>query len=148
MLALLAFAVPAAAAPSGSVAVGLSSHRAAARSVTVTLRLRYEMQCGNPGPGRLVVSFPAGMHVPKRIAAAHVLLAGKPVPAVSVSETRVTITLPRPQGIQCMVIAPGRTSVVFVPAAGIGNPAKAGTYPLSVRKGALVMRTRFAIGSS
>ena len=49
-----------------SAAVTLSSPRAGARPVVLTLRMRYEMQCARPGPGPLVVTFPAGERLPSQ----------------------------------------------------------------------------------
>jgi len=119
---------------------------AGARRVTLKLTMRYEMQCGWPGAGPLVVSLPAAMRVvPHSITRAVVSLDGKPPATVSVSGRVIVFTLPPRRGVTCMEIGPGALTVVFAPAAGIGNPAKAGTYRIAVRIGAHSFTARLTV---
>jgi len=118
---------------------------AGARPAALTLTLRYEMQCGRPGAGPIVVSLPAAERVPHAIARANVLVDGKAPRSVSVSGHAVTIALVLPHGITCMVIGPGTLTVSFTRAAGLGNPAAAGRYRAGVRVGARTFAPRFTI---
>jgi hypothetical protein len=80
------------------------------------------MQCGYPGPGPVIVRFPAQEHVPPAIPVSDVLVDGKPAPGVRVSRGAVSVALaPRPQ-IICDVIGPGRLTIAFTRSAGLGNP--------------------------
>src|ERR1700730_17768988 len=134
--------------PSQGITVALSTDRAGERPVTLTLRLSYQMRCGNPGPGSLVVSFPADERLPARIPASAVLLNGRTAPSVTRHGNNVTIPLPRRHGISCNVIGPGSVTVVFTAAARLGNPAQAGSYPLSARARNLLLRTTLQIRSA
>ena len=127
------------------LSVTLSTHRAGAPHVKLTLAVRYEMRCDNPGPGTLVVVLPKKERQPQRIAPATITLDGSPATKVRTRPHVVTVTLPLPHGTTCNVIAPGKLTVVFEPAAGLGNPAAPGVYPLTVRKGDLVLRASFRI---
>jgi hypothetical protein len=130
----------------GSALVASVPATAGARRVTLTLTMRYEMQCGWPGAGPLVVSLPAAMRVvPHSITRAAVSLDGKPPATVSVTGRVIVFTLPPRRGVTCMEIGPGVLTVVFAPAAGIGNPAKAGTYRIAVRIGAHSFTARLKV---
>jgi hypothetical protein len=89
--ALLAFGVPgdAATASYGGGALALS--------------LSYEMTCGRPGPGPLVVRLPARFRLG---ASARTLVNGAPQLHV-VNGPTLTIDLPKPPQITCMSIAEG-----------------------------------------
>jgi hypothetical protein len=132
--------------PTRELSVFLSTHRAGARPVKVTLVALYEMRCNNPGPGTLVVTLPAKERQPPHIAPSAVTLNGRAAPRVKTGPHTVSITLPLPDGISCNVIAPGKLTIVFKPAAGLGNPPAPGVYRLTVRKGGLALRTTFRIG--
>jgi hypothetical protein len=124
--------------------VSLSNHRAGVDPVVVSLRMTYEMRCGWPGPG-LVVVFPAAEHLPATVPRSAVLVNGKPAAGVAHSGRQLSIAIPPPAGVQCDVIAPGTATVVFTRTAGLGNPRWPGTYSLSARHGTLVLRAAFAI---
>jgi len=113
-------------APVGAT-VTASTRSAGAKNVTVTLILRYEMQCGSPGAGPVVVTLPAAEQVPASLPRRSVLVAGKPG-AVSLAGHRVSVALPKPPQILCDVLGPGTLPIVFTRAAGLGNPAQPGTY--------------------
>ena len=108
------------------------------------------MQCGYPGPGPVVVTFPAAERVPARIAASAVLVNGKAAPAASVSGARVRIALPAAPRIMCDEIGPGTLTVAFTRAANLGNPALRGSYRLAVsaKGGAAVFAVPFAISAA
>jgi hypothetical protein len=132
---------------SQSISVSLSTNRAGARPVTVTLMLRYQMRCGRPGPGSLVVTFPGSERMPIRIAPASVLLNGQKATLVKRSGKEITIALPATSGMTCNVIGPGALKVVFTRAARLGNPTQAGSYALVARTKSVVLRTRIQITS-
>ena len=118
---------------------------AGARPVKLTLTLRFEMQCGRPGPGPVVVSLPAAERVPHTIARHAVTLGGKPPLRASISGHVVVLTLPPQKGVICDVIGPGTLTVAFAPAAGLGNPPSAGSYAVAVRVGARAFVAHLAV---
>jgi hypothetical protein len=140
-----AAAAAVASTPPPSASVVLSTHRAAARPVGVTLLLRYGMQCAWPGKGPLQVLFPAALRVPAKIPPAAVLLDGKPAASVVRSGRRVLLALPPRPAVLCDVIAPGTLKVEFTRAATLGNPSAPGTYVLRVRKGSLALDAKIVI---
>lgn len=136
-------ATPVSPVPSATVAA--SSHRAGARPVALTLRIRYEMQCGWPGAGPLTIRLPDAMVVPTALARSAVLLDGKPAASVGHRGHRIVLGLPpRPQ-ILCDVIGPGALTIVFTRRARFGNPSIAGIYRLRVTKGSLAFDARLTI---
>lgn len=139
MLAALVASVPVVAA-----SIALSSDHVAATPVAITLKLRYEMQCGWPGPGPLVVTFPTAERLPGKIAPGVVQLNGRPAKA-NRSGHAVAVAVPPRGEVTCMVIGPGTATIEFKLAAGIGNPRTRGVYPISVQRGKLVLRTSFRI---
>lgn len=126
----------------------LSSAKAGAKPVALTLRVHYEMICGEPGAGRAVVSLPSASAVPRTIDGAAVLVNGKPAPSVTVSGHQVSIGMPpkRP-GVTCMVVGPGTLTLTLTRAAGIGNPATAGTYTIRVQRNELAFTAKVAISA-
>jgi len=149
LLAGFTSVAPAAAqtAPAQTAAVQVSPAQAGARPVALTLRLGYEMQCGYPGPGPVVVQLPAAEMVPARIARTAVLVNGKSAPGVQVTGRAVMVALPpRPQ-VMCDVIGPGTLTVVFTRAAGLGNPSRAGNYTVTATRGTTPVRARFTVQS-
>lgn len=114
-----------------AASVTLSTSRAGARPVTLTLQLRYEMQCAHPGPGPLVITFPAAEQLPAQPAAADVLVNGQAATQVERSGRLVSVALPIQHGPLCDVIAPAVLKVVFTRGATLGNPRTAGTYTLT-----------------
>lgn len=110
-----------------ALSVTASPAVAGARHVRLTLTLRYEMQCGYPGAGPLVVTLPAGETMPTTFANGSVLVDGDAVAAKSAG-TRVTVAIAPHQGVICDVLGPGALRFVFTPRAGLGNPVRAGSY--------------------
>jgi hypothetical protein len=90
------------------------------------MTLRYQMQCGYPGVGPLVVSFPRAVRLPKRFAAGAVRLSGKAIAATKAGR-RVTVTI-APPGQLCGLIGPGSLKLVFTRKANLVNPKRAGSY--------------------
>jgi hypothetical protein len=147
LLAMLA-AVPSAGAsrprPFGaSMTVDASPHTTGAH-VRLTLTLRYEMRCGYPGAGPLVVTFPSAFKLPKQFAAGAVRSAGEPLTA-KVEGRNVTVTIPRPKSTLCNVIGPGAFAVTFTRAAKLVNPAHAGSYRLTAAHARHHLTARLAI---
>jgi hypothetical protein len=99
--------------------------------VALTLELRYEMQCGHPGPGPLAITFPAAERLPAGLTASDVLVNGHATTNVSREGRTVSVALPIQHGPLCDVIAPGVLKIVFTRSAALGNPAAAGTYSLT-----------------
>jgi hypothetical protein len=104
------------------VSPGVVSHRA-----TLTLKLHYEMTCGQPGPGPVVIQLPARMDV---LATLAVRTNAKPAVKATVSGHKVTVQLRRPPAVTCMSIGMGTLTIDL---AGVRNPASAGTYFVRAR---------------
>jgi len=127
------------------VSATLSSARAGARPVTLKLSIHTALQCGRLVGGALVIRLPAQELVPKAVPARAVLVGGSTSGGVVVSGHTLTVAIPRPSGVLCDVIAPGTVVVRLTRAANLGNPARAGSYPLIVQRGRLLLRTRFTV---
>jgi hypothetical protein len=131
----IAAALITAGAVAGSATAGLgqsasgtiSNNRASTRPVTLTLKLGYEMQCGYPGPGPVVVTFPATWRLPAKLGATPVLVNGKAAVSASLSGHTVKVGLAAPPQIICDEIGPGMLTVQFTRGDNIGSPLKAGT---------------------
>ena len=129
----------------GSATAVAAPATAGARPAVLTLKIRYEMQCGWPGAGPLVVSLPKAQHVPHTLAPRTVVVDGKPPASASLTGHVIVLGLPPRHGITCMLIGPGTLTVVFTRAAGLGNPAAAGSYPIAVRIGAHAFTPHLAV---
>ncbi len=148
--ALAAFAlvlVPAAAAatpPFGSqwATAVADPARPAARAV-LTVTLHYPMTCGQPGRGPVVVTLPTALKRP--IVRTDVLVAGKAPPSLDFFGRTVTIGLPKPPEIICQSIAQGTLRIRFTAAAGLTNPAKAGSYLVTAHIGNRTFHPHLAI---
>jgi hypothetical protein len=110
-----------------SMTVRASPDAAHAQRVRVTVTLRYVMQCGYPGAGPLVVTFPSAVRLPKRFATGAVKLSGKAA-AATIRARRVTVTVPPHNGVLCSTMGPGPVSVVFTRTARLADPMRAGSY--------------------
>lgn len=129
------------------LSVSMAPHTVGARPVLITLDTRYEMQCGWPGPGSLVVRLPAGMLVPASLAARSAIVNGMPATPIFVDRARRVIAVPlpkRPQ-IMCDSIGPGSLSVTFTRGARLGAPKAAGSYAVRATHGADTFAGRLAI---
>jgi hypothetical protein len=128
-----------------AASVALSTAKAGARPVTLSLQLRYEMQCARPGPGPLVIAFPAAERLPSQLDPADVLVNGHPATQVERNGRVVSVALPIQHGPLCDVIAPATLKVVFTRSAGLGNPMVAGTYSLTAHTPRVSGRTTMTI---
>jgi hypothetical protein len=147
--AALSAATPSAAIPALPVTTAsLSPATAGAKRVELTVKVHYEMICGQPGRGTAVVTLPAASAVPSTIAAPAVLVNGKQPPSVSVSGHVVTITMPpQRQGVTCMVVGPGTLTLTLTRAAGLANPTSPGTYTIRVRRGTRSFQARVHVSA-
>jgi hypothetical protein len=112
----------------------LSTDKAGAKPVAVTLKLRAFFQCGQPG--MLSVKLPDSASVPNALAPTDVLVntrhaakLGRP------SHNRINVTPAHRGGVLCHVMGPGLATLRFTTNAELGNPDSAGTYTISVRSG-------------
>jgi hypothetical protein len=126
----------------------LSSTKVGAKPVALTVKVHYEMVCGQPGPGRAIVTLPAAADVPGRIDSSAVLVNGKPSPSVSVAGHTVSIAMPlkRP-GVTCMVVGPGTLTLTLTRASGLGNPKRPGAYTIRVLRNTTSFRAKVKISA-
>lgn len=115
------------------------------RPVALTVTLHYEMQCGYPGSGTLSVVLPSREQVPRALVVGSALLDGKRVDASLGPGKTVSVTLPPRPGVMCDEIGPGTLTLVVGKNAGLGNPAKAGTYAVSARAASHALKTTVRI---
>lgn len=125
--------------------VTLSSNRAGADPVALTLELEYEMQCGYPGPGPVLITLPAAERLPGTLARTSVRVDGRPAVAVSVTGHTVSVGLAPEPRIMCDVIGPGRLTVLFTSAAHLGNPSRPETYVVEATRGGASFSAGFAL---
>jgi hypothetical protein len=121
--------------PIGAATASAAPARAGARPAQLTVTLRLEFQCGRPASLPIIVVLPGAERMPAALSRADVLVNGRPPAAVSLAGHVVGLTLPRTSGITCYAMAPGTLAVVFLPTAGLGNPAAPGAYAVSIRSG-------------
>jgi len=124
--------------PVGTAIADSTPSGAGAMPVEVSLALRLELQCGRLGPGPVIVSLPAAMHVPDSLARGAILLNGNAPSTARLAGHVVTLTHPPANGILCASMAPGTLTIVFPKSAGFGNPRTAGRYPVVIRAGRAV----------
>lgn len=110
-----------------SMRVAASPHTPGAHRVRLAIAFTYSMQCGYPGAGPVVVTFPSAMKLPKRFAAGSVRLNTKAI-AAKIKGRKVTMTVPPHRGVLCGTIGPGLLTLTFTHAAKISNPSRAGAY--------------------
>jgi hypothetical protein len=102
---------------------------------TLSVQLHYEMACGQPGRGPVVVRLPAAF----RLANPRVRVRGEARP-FTVAGTTVTIALPKPPQVTCMSITAG---VLPVGIAGVRAPA--GTYTVRAAVNAHTFTARLRV---
>ena len=127
MLALAAAAALALGAP-GDTATAAYAHGALA------LTLRYEMTCGEPGPGPLAVRLPQRF----RLVSSHAYVDGTERLQIASGST-LTIDLPKPPGITCMSITEGTLKLRLT---GVRAPAGTWTVRARIRTHAFAARLR------
>jgi hypothetical protein len=118
--------------PAPVASASLSSSRAAAHPVALTLTFSSVLRCGRPSAS-FTVTLPGAARIPASIARTAVLVAGKPAGAVHVSGRKVAITTAPAPHVLCDVIALGTVQIELGRAAGLGNPQQPGTYMVVVR---------------
>jgi hypothetical protein len=131
--------------PDHKATVQLSTVKAGAGRVALTVRLQGLLRCGRPTGGAVVVTLPRAAQLPHAIAVGSVRVNGKAPSKVSVSGRSVTVGLPVVHGITCNSLTDGTVQVAFAPAAALRNPAVAGTYAVSVRQGRSAHTVQVAI---
>ena len=124
-----------------ATAVADPARPAAHAALTVTLH--YPMTCGQPGRGPVVVTLPTV--ATRLLRRTDVLVAGKTPPSLGFFGRTVTIGLPKPPEIICQSIAQGALRIRFTAAAGLTNPARAGSYTITARIGNRTFAPRLAI---
>jgi hypothetical protein len=128
-----------------TASVSLSSNRAGARPVALTVALRTELQCGRLRARSVSVRLPAPARVPESIPASAVLVGGVQAARVEVSGHTLAIALRRPKAPICTTIAFGTAKIVVTRAARLGNPKAPGTYALAVYLGRAVTTAKLRI---
>lgn len=129
----------------GSAGVALSSPRAGARPVVLRLTLSYEMQCGYPGRGPLVVALPPRARLPAALGAGQVLVDGRRPATLRVSGDVLTVGLQPPPQVMCDVIGPGRLVLELARSADLGNPRRAGVYTIRASVGSSSFTAAFTL---
>jgi hypothetical protein len=130
-----------------SMTVAATPHAAHAHGIRLTLTLRYVMQCGYPGAGPLVVTFPRAVKLPPQFPPGAVQLAGKSV-AATVKGRHVTVKVPPHKGLMCNVIGLGSLRLAFTRAAGLANPDHPGSYRFTATHGTRGFTAKLAIKPS
>jgi hypothetical protein len=148
-LVLAPATVALAASPSGpgnaTASVAVSSARAGARPVALTVSLRTELQCGRLRGPSVALRLPPQARVPRTIGPSAVLVGGSAAAAVRVTGNTLSINLPRPTGMMCDSITMGVARIVVTRAANVGNPSAPGRYRVSVLQGATAATAPLAI---
>lgn len=130
--------------PPSGLSVAISRPVAGARPVTVTLAFPATLVCGRPTIP-VSIAFPAGEHVPHTIAAAAVRVGAGVAGGVKVDGRTVVVRPPTQRGMMCHSITFGTEVVTFAPAAGLGNPSRAGRYEIAVVRRTERLRADFEI---
>ena len=128
-----------------SAEVTLSSSRAGATPVALTLVAAYEMQCGYPGPGPVLLQLPREEAVPRALKPSQVLVDGRPAPGVGISGHTVRIGLAPMPRIMCDVIGMGRLTILFTRGAELGNPVAPGSYAITATSARMRLSADFTI---
>jgi hypothetical protein len=130
--------------PQPGLTASLSTTRAGARPVTLTLTFPAALICGRVS-GVTEVTLPHAAQTPDAVAPAAVTINGARAGTVTVRGSTIAVAPSRPHGVTCMSIVEGTAKLVFTPAARLGNPARSGDYPVLVRRGRSVLRATLAI---
>jgi hypothetical protein len=118
--------------------VTLSSLRAGARPVSLRITIEASLQCGRP-VGSSTVKLPVQFAVPARIDASSVTYGPRAAAKVATSGHTIVVTAARDK-LTCHSIAVGPETMTFTQAARLGNPAKPGTYAITVQRGVAAYR--------
>lgn len=131
--------------PNHDATVLLSSAKAGADHVALTVKLQATLRCGRPFGAGVVVTLPRAARVPSSIASSAVRVNGKAPSRLAVSGRKVTVGLPAVHGIICDSITDGVLKVAFAGRAALGNPSAPGTYAIAIRRGASAYSVPIAI---
>lgn len=132
--ATLLFSVPAEAVVPSQATAELSTAKAGARPVAVTLRFPALLVCGRL-KGTVSVTFPRAAGVPRRIAASGVRLAGEPAAQVAVNGKSVAVKAAATGGVTCHSIRLADVILTFARAAQLRNPTVPGRYSIGIAYG-------------
>jgi hypothetical protein len=142
-----AVAAPPGAEGSDSASATLSSVHAGARPVALVVSFHTELQCGRLRGSALALTFPAAARLPRTMHASAIAVQGKQPSSVKLANRTLSITMSRPTGVMCNVIAPGTVKILVSRAAQLGNPAAAGAYKLAVHYGTETLEATLTIVS-
>lgn len=149
MCAALALSSGAAAAPSrdsDTATVALSSDRAGARPVTMTVKLGTELQCGRLAGRTLEIRLPSQARIPNSVPASAILVGSSHPTRVTVTGKTLSLGIGVPaRQVICNVITPGVVKIVVGRGANLGNPARPGTYRLVFHRGTQVITASVSI---
>jgi hypothetical protein len=128
-----------------SPSVKVSSHRAGAKGVTITLaQLPALLRCGHPSKP-VTIALPAAVGVPAKVAASAAHVNGQASSAVVVHKHSLTVAPPRTSAVTCDSIALGTVTVVLESTARISNPAHAGLYRVGIDTGSANVVVSYSI---
>jgi hypothetical protein len=145
LLAALAFVGASAADDeSAQVAVKLSTARAGAANVRLTVQVPAALRCGRP-TGTLGIGFPKTETVPAAIGTGDVTVNGRKAAKVAVAGTSMVVTAPGTKGASCFSLVLGKMTVVVAAGAGLRNPSKPGTYVVRVHRLSATYRAKVRI---
>lgn len=114
------------------VTVHLSSTRAGAHPVSLTLTFETVFRCGQPRSA--VVTLPKGVSVPSQFAPGSVLVNGH-VSHVTTSGRAVSVSLPAGGKVTCDSLRLGTEQLAFTQKAQLANPAVPGRYTIGIKHG-------------
>ena len=129
---------------SDGLTVGVSDTHPGVRPVALKVKFGSQLQCGHVVGPPLAITLPSAERMPRTVSPNAVLVNGKPSASVTLSGHLLTIRTARPQ-VLCDVIGPGTVAIALTRTANLGNPAHAGTYRVSVRRGTQTVSGTFAI---
>jgi len=123
----------------------LSTTRAGAKRVVLTLRLQTALVCGEAGPGAIVVRLPKAAKIPATLPRAAVAVGGHAAAKLRVTGRRVTISPSVSPGMLCQSITIGTLVIRFTHLARLENPRAPGRYTVVVRRGTTRAVAKLAI---
>lgn len=131
-------------AASGATA-RLSSSRAGARPVSLTLMFETVFVCGQPRS--VLVTLPKGVAMPSRFAPGSVLVNGHVAANVSTAGRAVTVSAASGGKMTCHSLRLGTELLVFTAKAQLANPGAPGRYTIGIKHGTTVASASVTITS-
>jgi len=134
LVGAIALLAAASASAAGGTTATLSNSSPSANRVALTIVLQdVVLRCGRTDIHSLSVVLPHAMHVPRSIAPADVRLGAQQAASVQTNGSTIELSLPSASsGVMCDLLVLGTTRLQISRAAGLGNPARAGTYAFTV----------------